>query len=692
MTINGKHRCRARVMNAALVASAMTLAPAATAEQAGDDDSVKYAETIVVIGKRSQRIDSLASAVSVVSAEALRNREVARTDDLQRLLPGLTINARGNRAYSNITVRGISSPDFFSPAVQIYIDDIPQTPSAFTQPLLDVERVEILRGPQGTIYGANALAGVINIVTRQAREDRSYAEGSLTARGARAEAAGTWAAIPGALFVDMGVYADRGFGRIEDVSTGRRDIDTSDTRAARLAVRYAPDDGVVTARLFGSRERMRSHEELYLIDDDASRLRYRSAVYGPIPFLQRDLSTLAGQLGWRVGDDLRLASLTSWQKSDLRRDFPGRVPDFLFRWPQRDEVLSQELRLVREGDHMATGIVGVWYQDDRFTSWKNGFSGFYGDSINRVNSSSYAAFADVTIRPLAALEVSLGARFGHDRVSIDGSRQDSFATGMGFAFRARSSYDSFQPKMAVGYAVGDGMRLYGTVSRGYKPGGYNHSISSLADATPYDPERAWNYEVGAKALQLAGGRLSMTLAAYRIQSTDKQIYVGLLGQQIIRNAGKALSRGVEVEAAWRVTDRLDLAGNLTAGRSRFTDFFDRAAGRDYTRNAVPYAPDTIARLTAGYTMSSRLLDTVRLTAGINATGRSFFDEGNVASQGPVALVDAGIEIGRADRTQVRLFVVNLADRIVRTSGYVFDRSYWTVDTGRRIGLTMRRTF
>lgn len=677
---------------AVLAAVTATAASAASEQRPVADDDGKDANAVVVIGKREQTVESLASAVSVLSAEALHNREAARTDDLQRLLPGVTINARGNRAYSNITVRGISSPDFFNPAVQVYIDDVPQAPSAFTQPLLDVERVEFLRGPQGTIYGANAMAGVINIVTRQPRENRAYMEGSLSTLGARAEAAGTWALVPDALFVDMGVYADRGFGRIDDQSTGRRNIDTSDTILGRLAVRYAPDDGVVTARLFGSRERMRSHEELYLIDDDASRLRYRSAIYGPVPFLQRDLSTLGGQVAWRIADDLRLSSLTSWQKSALQRDFPGRVPDFLFHWPQRDEVLSQEIRLVREGDHSLTGVAGLWYQDDRFTSWKNGFPGYFGDSVNRVDSVSYAAFADLSVRLLPALEVSLGGRLGHDRVSIDGSRQDRFANGMGFAFRRRSSYDSFQPKIAIGYSVADCVRLYGTVSRGYKPGGYNHSISSLADATAYRPESAWNYEVGVKAPRLAGGRLSLAMAAYRMLSTDKQIYVGILGQQIIRNAAKALSRGIEAEAAWHVTDRLDLAGNITIGRSRFTDFVDRAAGRNYTGNAVPYAPNSIARVTADYTIPSRLLDTVRLTAGVNATSRSFFDEANVASQGPVAIVDAGVEFGRADGTQVRLFVVNLADRIVRTSGYVFGRSYWTVDTGRRIGLTMRHAF
>lgn len=675
-----------------LVAVAMTIAPDVSAQQAHDRDDTENPQTVVVIGKREQTVESLPSAVSVVSAEALRNREVTRTDDLQRLLPGLTINTRGNRAYSNITVRGISSPDFFNPAVQVYVDGIPQTPSAFTQPLFDVDHVEFLRGPQGTIYGANALAGVINITTRQPRENRGYAEGSLSTLGARAEAAGTWAAVPGALFVDMGAYTDRGFGRIDDQATGQRNIDTSNTIAGRLAIRYAPEGSAISARLSGSRERMRSHEELYLIDDDAARLRYNSADYGPIPFLQRDLSTLAGQVGWRIAQDLQLSSLTSWQKSDLRRDFPGLVPDFLFRWPQRDAAFSQEVRLARQGDHALTGVVGLWYQDDRFTSWKSAMPGFFGDSINRVNSTSYAAFADVTVRPFHALEVSMGGRFGHDRVSIDGSRQDSFANGMGFAFRERSSFDSFQPKVAASYAVADDVRLYGTVSRGYKPGGYNHSISSLADATAYEPESAWNYELGAKASRLAGGRLSMAIAAYRIRSTDKQIYVGIVGQQIIRNAGSALSRGIEAEAAWRVTDRLDLAGNITIGRSRFTDFVDSAAGTSYTGNAVPYAPNWIARMTVGYAIPSRLLDTIRLNAGVNATSRTYFDEANDASQGPAAIVDVGIDIGRAEGTQVRLFVVNLADRIVRTSGYISDRSYWTVDTGRRIGLTVRRAF
>lgn len=677
----------------AVNAAVLLLAAAAASPARAEAELVALADEIVVVGKRAQAIETVAGGISVVTGEQLEANELTRTDDLQKILPGLTINSRGNRAYSNITVRGLSSPDFFSPAVQIYVDGAPQTPAAFTQPLIDVERVEYLRGPQGTIYGANALGGVISIITRKPTENRAYVEGVLSELYGGGEAAGTLVLSPGALYLDGAAYFNEGFGRIDDLSTGERDIDTSDTLAGRLSLRYAPQDGDLDARLTFSRERMRSHEELYLIDGQAEGLKYQSAIYGPIPRLERNLTSAAAQLNWRFGSAYTLSSITAWQDSKLDRDFPGRVPDFLFRWPQREKALSQEVRLVRNGEGPLNGVAGFWWQDDDFTSWKNGFPGFYGDSINEVDTTSIAGFADLTYRPIERLELSAGVRVSHDKTRIDASRADTFGMGMGFDFRRSSSFDGVQPKFSASYEIMDDVRVYGVFARGYKPGGYNHSISSIADAQPYDPEKADNYEVGVKAPDLFDGRLSLSAAGYLIRSSDKQIYVGLLGQQIIRNAGKAESKGVEVEAAWRPVEGLDVGGNLTVGRSRFTDFVDAEAGVSYTGNHVPYAPDVIARLLVGYTVPQTFIPAeLTFNLAVNHTSRTYFDEANVASQGPVTTADINVQLRFESGTTLRLFAQNVTDEIVRTSGYVFDRSYWTVDTGRNVGVTLRQEF
>ncbi|WAJ28492.1 TonB-dependent receptor [Antarcticirhabdus aurantiaca] len=647
----------------------------------------------ITSSKRPQALERADAAVSVATGEELAARNVSTVQDLEKVFPGLKINTRGNRTYANFTVRGISSPDFFSPSVQVYVDGVPQPPSAYSQPLIDVKRVEFVRGPQGTLYGGNALAGVINIITRKPDADRFYVQGTAGNRAAGAEIGGTRVLVPGSTYLDFALGGERRFGRIDDVSTGDDDIDTARDLTGRASLRYAPDGGGFDATFSVSKERLHSHEELYLFGDGVEDLEYQSALYGPRPDLTRDLTTASAQMNWRL-DGWTLSSLSSFTRSDIGRDFPGMVPNFLFAWPQDEKTYSQELRAAYEGDGPVSGLLGLWYQHDDFESRKNAFPGFYGESVNRVRSDAAAAFGEATWQASDRLALTAGARLSYDAPSIDARRADTFGTGFGFDFERDADYTDIQPKIAIGYQITDATRLYATVARGYKPGGFNHSVSSLVDAEPYEPETAINYEAGVKSIGLLDGRLDLTLAAYLITSKDKQIYVGPIGQQTIRNAGEAESKGVEIEAAFRPTDALTLTGNLALGRSRFTDFVDRAAGISYDGKTVPYAPDVTGRLLASWLLPQEAIPAdITLSGGLNYAGRTYFDEANLADQPAVATIDAGLDLDFRNGLTAKLFALNIADEIVRTSGYVAGgRQFSTVDTGRSFGITLRKEF
>lgn len=663
----------------------------ATAQERGE--TVVLDTITVTAAKRPQALERADAAISVATGEELALRNVSTVEDLQKVFPGLTINTRGNRTYANFTLRGISSPDYFSPSVQVYVDGVPQPPSAYAQPLVDVERVELVRGPQGTLYGGNALAGVINIVTRKPRADRFFVQATGGNRSAGAEIGGTRVLHPGSTYLDFSLGGERRFGRIDDLSTGADDIDTAGDRTGRASLRYAPEGGVFDATFSVSQERLRSHEELYLFGEGVENLAYRSSVYGPCPNLTRDLGTASAQMNWRLGG-WTLSNLSSFTRSDIARDFPGMMPNFLFEWPQDDRTFTQELRAAYAGEGPVSGLLGLWYQNDDFESRKNGVPGYYGRSVNRVRSDAAAAFGEATWSATDRLDLTLGARLSYDAPSIDADRADTFGTGFGFDFARDAHYADVQPKFALGYQVADETRLYATVARGYKPGGFNHSISSLIDAEPYDPETAINVEAGVKSLGLLDGRLDLTLAAYRIASTDKQIYVGPLGRQTIRNAGEAESRGIELEAVVRPTDALTLTGNLALGRSRFTDFVDRAAGLSYDGKAVPYAPDVTARLFASWLLPQEAIPAdISVSGGLNYASRTYFDEANLAGQPAVATLDASLDLAFHDGLTAKLFVDNIADEIVRTSGYVAGgRQFSTVDTGRSVGITLRKAF
>ncbi len=233
--------------------------------------------------KRAQEIGKVDSSVTVVTGEELAQRGVRTVDDLPKVFPGVSMGNRGNRVYSNVTVRGISSPDYFNPTVQVYVDGVPQLPSSFAQMLTDVERVELLRGPQGTLYGANAYGGVINIITKRNDANRFYVETNISLDEPSLEIGGTAAVVPDALYFDYASSFRHFSGDIDDATTGKDDINTSNNGYGRATLRYAPTGGDFDAAFSYSKEKLLSHEELYSFQADVDDRNYRSGLYGDIP-------------------------------------------------------------------------------------------------------------------------------------------------------------------------------------------------------------------------------------------------------------------------------------------------------------------------------------------------------------------------------------------------------------------------
>ncbi|WP_245281530.1 TonB-dependent receptor [Rhizobium sp. AAP43] len=657
--------------------------------QDGGGETVLDAITVTA-GKREQELGKVDASVTVVSGEELAARGIATVEDLQKVFPGFSMGNRGNRVYANVTVRGMSSPDYFNPTVQVYVDGVPQLPSAYSQMLADVERVELLRGPQGTLYGANAYGGVINIVTKKRDANRFYVETNVSPDEPTVEVGGAAVLLPDTLYLDYAAKFEHFSGDIDDAATGKDDVNTSNNGYGRATLRYAPVGGDFDAALSYSRERLSSHEELYSFDADVDDRIYRSDLYGDIPLLERDLTSVSGQWNYRFGD-FTLSGITSYQNSDVRRDFSAGAGS-RYAWPQEDETISQELRLAYEGE-IVSGVGGVWYSHNDFMGWKSAIAPYYGASTNNVVSDSVAAFGELTWHANDRLDLTGGLRATYDRSSIDAYRADSFGTGMGFDFEEKADFTSLQPKFAAGYQLSPDMRLIGVISRGYKPGGFNHSISSTIDAASYDAETAWNFEAGVKST-LLDGDLDLSATVYHIRSSDKQIYVGMIGQQFIRNAGVAVSTGIELEAAWRATDRLTLTGNAAFGRSEFTDFTDPYTGVSYDGNSVPYAPDVTAHVNIAYLVSGEWFDG-RLTAnlGANAYSQTYFDEANSSGQDAYATFDASFDFAKDDGLSARLYVQNIADTPYKTSGYS-NGTYelGTLGKGRTLGLTLRKEF
>ena len=326
-----------------------------------EGETLQLQELVVTSNKREQRLDRVDGAVSVANAARLADNDVREVSDLQKVLPGVVIVNRASRPYTNVTIRGIASPDYYNPAVQVYVDGVPQTSANLAQDLFDVSRVEVLRGPQGTLYGMNAYAGVLNITTEKPRAARADVFGTASDRLFEIGTATTGVLVPDALFLDLGVKERAFTGQIRDIDRNRDDIDWSNGLKGRAALRYAPSGGDFDANLFASHDALRSREEAYILDSDVKQRAFRSSVIPfPYSFLGREATTAGLTMNRRL-NDVTLSSVTSFQGVDLNRRIFGQS------FPETYQTIYQELRAAYDGGGPFKGVAGVAFFDNQFT-------------------------------------------------------------------------------------------------------------------------------------------------------------------------------------------------------------------------------------------------------------------------------------------------------------------------------------
>lgn len=658
--------------------------PAASVAPVGASEPLRLDAIAVTANKRPQRLAEVDGAVAVRTAEDLEQAHVTKVEDLERVFPGLLIRSRGNGAYANVTVRGISSPDYYNPAVQVYVDGVAQDQAYFTQELVDVERVELLRGPQGTLYGRGAHGGVLNIVTRKpAGRPAAALSGTVSNQDRTVEAIAGLALVPGMLYGDVAVHLRDRLGSIDDTAGLGSDIDDGTTWVGRARLRYAPVGGPLDVMATVQRERLRSHEELYVKESSLKDRAVNSVTEGGLPLLDRTVNSFGLTGSYDFGGAV-LTSVTSFQKRTMTRRIFGSDT------PEDQRAVSEELRLAWGGAGPVSGVIGGFVQDTDFTRREPGYPGYMGESVNGVDSRSYAVFGEITYTITPTVDVTGGLRWSREESSIDYRRS---APG-GYGFSADASFGNVSPKLAFGWQVTPDHRLFALVSRGFKPGGFNHTVSSVADAVAYKSETSTNIEAGWRGALLPG-ILEGGAAVYWIRSNDKQIYVGPVGMQVLRNAGEAESKGIELDLRATPLDGLTLDAGATVGRSEFTDSRDPQTGVRYDGKRVPYAPDTTLRLSARYVIpQTGIPGELSLRGGGRFYARTSFDEANSLQQAGYTLFDASVDLALDNGMSLSVFGDNLTDKVYRTSSFRFGagdvRS--TVGQGRLVGVTGRYRF
>ena len=623
-------------------------------------------DIIVTAQRREQRLQDVPVSITAFNREALEARDVTNFAGVAGFQPNVKIITYYRQSAPAIAIRGsvtVNPSPTFDPAVGLYVDGLyigKSYGSLFDQS--DLERIEVLRGPQGTLYGRNTLAGAINLITaKPTGEWGGRVQASIGNYDDRLVRASINLPAFGDFAIKLsGSYNTQdGFVKLIDnpfpaVTTALpRRVDRAgdiDRKTGRVAVRWTPATNVTVDYSFDysqSNDTMSYLQPTFFspggIFDPASPTYVGGLVGGKyfgLPFNlyvlpnHRSLTGFSDGSGggphpneenvknrqhtliaaWDVGD-ATIKSISGYRKlnTDWDNDVDGTplnlIQSYMF---MHYKSFSQEFQISgKSGPLNYTG--GVYY------FWDSGYSfnpqQYFGGAAQYTGgygygTKSYAAYGQLEYAVTDALTLIGGLRYTDEKKRISRNWNSNFGVLVPDGTRADKGFDRLTATATAKYDFSPDLNVYARYAQGFKSGGFNGEADTVAGSTtPYKPERSDSYEIGTKA-RLLDGRLQANVAYFYDRRKDMQLSVfkatNSLSSEIL-NAGKARIQGLEVELQARPSDWLQISGNIGTLHSKYIEYLDRGVNVADDR-AFPSAPKftasasvdaTLARLSFG---------------------------------------------------------------------------------------------
>lgn len=618
---------------------------AAVANSASGTGSVE--EIIVTASKRAESVQDVPVSIRALGEQELRRMGADSLEDYAGVTPGLQLT--GTRSNSQIIVRGVTTGPVnhdqteIKETVGVYLDEVPIAVQRYSPnlKLFDLERIEVLRGPQGTLYGAGSMAGAIRMITRKPQTDRLEAETramlSSTKGGAVSDAFDGMLNVP--LIQDVlalravGFYRDVG-GYIDNVAIGDDDSNSERSRGGRLATRWTPNDRfTLDGLVFYQQSDFRAASQYAA---EAGDLNTYVAEREPVHDRNLIVSLTANQ----QLEPLDLTVVGSYRRKKLQYLVEnGSLTNFVTGYQdglggtldnhsnQRD--YNFEVRAASKTSSWLQWTVGAFYED-RTNFYSQDFTVPGADTVAGIDSRHFwanvdqlyfsnidvqekqlALFGEVVFPLTDVLKVTAGGRYFRAEQQAEITFLGVFANPNLGTGRFRNDEDGFNPRVNLSYAIDQDRMVYVQAARGFRLGGTNEPVPATACAADlasrglanapgsFDSDHLWNYEVGAKT-DWFDRHLTLNVAAYKIEWSKPQVTDQLgCGFNVFVNAGGLDIYGGEVEAIVRPTDHLTVRGGAGYTDSTLTEDLVFVGGREGDR--APYVPKWTYSASVDYT-------------------------------------------------------------------------------------------
>lgn len=695
---------------------ALTAPSIAFAQTESSADSGGMEEMVITATKREENLQDVAVAVTALSAEQLRNEAITDLSQIAAQVPSFTFQSQ-NSMESEMFIRGVGSVRLngatSDPSIGTFFNEIyiGRRGSA-TPPIFDLARVEVLRGPQGTLFGKNIVGGAINLISAGPTTDFG-AGGSVSLgnyNGLTTEAYITGELTSG-LAARLAFFRESHDGYATNVINGQ-ELEDKDSTAGRLSLAWDPTNNITVSLIADYSRDFGGGPSRHAIDDPnvpglsfispniPTDPRTNSSPY--IQYADRDTGGLTGRVEWDMGA-VSLTYLAGYRYglaegrwTQAGAGSPPSITDSTLTQHEMYQGLTQELRLASDADQPFRWIAGLYFLDEytkrssRNTaiSFLPGGPGGTRDSLDGDNlflgyadATSYAAFGEIEYDLTPRLTLSVGGRYTIDQKDLNsqaiihsfGRAGDILSPAplqSPYNVTVSEEWSRFTPRVALEWRATDDMLLYASYASGYKGGGWQGATANaIAAATAYDPEAAATYEIGVKA-DWFNNRLRTNIALFHTDFTDLQ--VELLDDVnltlVVANAADAVIQGVEFEVRGMPTDWLTVFASGSLLNAEYKDYIDPLRGINYSGNQIQRTPDY--QYAVGADVRHPLSPELDLVGGVTYSyqDQMFWGPENRNIEDGYGLLNARIGIADPDGDwTVSLWTRNFNDELYRTS-------------------------